>query len=239
MVTDPLSRYTSPAGKEFTLAAGRFAGINPSSRVLDMGCGYGEGACNLAYEMRCRIVACDSNPENIEIARENAIKRGVSHLITFEEKDILGADFSETPFDLILAEGGVLSYLSREKGLNLASKWLLPRGWFAFSDLIILDPEAPKEILDIYKYNYYCYETEDSYRMMISKTDLEIHFMCLVPLSGWDNYYAHLARRLEDTDGIFADYNVKMAFHKEIDIFYRLEAYKYIGYLFCVTRKKK
>ncbi|MCX7727467.1 MAG: class I SAM-dependent methyltransferase, partial [Chitinispirillaceae bacterium] len=180
MVTDPQSRYTSPAGKEFTLAAGRFAGVNPSSHVLDMGCGYGEGACNLAYEMRCRIVACDSNPENIKIAQENAIKRGVSHLITFEHKDILEADYSETPFDLILAEGGVLSYLSRLRGLNLACKWLVPRGWFAFSDLIILDQKAPKEILDIYKNEYYSYETEDSYRKLISQTELEVQFMCLV-----------------------------------------------------------
>ena len=33
MVTDIKTNYTSPAGKECSFAAARFAGINPSSRV--------------------------------------------------------------------------------------------------------------------------------------------------------------------------------------------------------------
>jgi hypothetical protein len=67
---------------------------------------------------------------------------------------------------------------------------------------------------------------------------MEVHFMSLVPPSGWDNYYAHMARHLEDDRGFFADKRIKLAFHREIDVFYRLEAFKYIGYLFCITRKK-
>jgi hypothetical protein len=61
--------------------------------------------------------------------------------------------------------------------------------------------------------------------------------MTLVPQSGWDNYYAHMARRLEDQTGFFADKQVKTFFHREMDIFYRLEAFKYIGYLFGLVRK--
>jgi hypothetical protein len=62
--------------------------------------------------------------------------------------------------------------------------------------------------------------------------------MSLVPQSGWDNYYAHMARRLEDQKGFFSEKRVKLGFHKEIDVFYRLEAFKYVGYLFCIARKK-
>jgi SAM-dependent methyltransferase len=238
MVTDNQSNYTSPAGKEFTFAAARFAGINPSSRVLDMGCGYGEGACNLAGEFRCRVVACDNNSDNIEIGRQNSVDRGVSHLITFERRNLLETDFSETPFELIIAEGGVLSYLSRPEGITLANKWLLPRGWFAFSDIAIISSNVPQEVLGIYEDNLYHYETEHSYRELLTKGNFEIHFMGLVPPSGWDNYYAHMARRLEDSRGFFSDNRIKLAFHREIDVFYRLEAYKYMGYLFCIARKK-
>jgi len=238
MVTDIHTNYTSPAGKEFTFAAARFAGINPSSRVLDMGCGYGDGACNLATEFRCRIIASDSNAESIEMGRQMAIERGVSHLITFEHRDITAANYSETPFDLILAEGGVLSYINRLEGLQHAADWLQPRGWMAFSDLIVTAPTVPDEVRSIFDDATYHYETEHSYRELIAAARLDIHFMALVPPSGWDNYYAHMARRLEDTRGFFADRKIKLAFHREIDTFYRLEAYKYIGYLFCIVRKK-
>ena len=238
MVTDAHTNYTSPAGKEFTFAAARFAGVNPSSRILDMGCGYGEGACNLASEFRSRITACDSSAENLKIGQETAIERNVSHLITFEHRDILLADYSEEPFELILAEGGVLSYIGRGRGFSSAQKWLIPRGWFAFSDLIIISPAVPDEIKSIYEYSMYRYETEHSYRELIAAANMEIHFMSLVPPSGWDNYYAHMARRLEDDKGFFADRRIKLAFHHEIDVFYRLEAFKYIGYLFCIARKK-
>ena len=238
MVTDLKSNYTSPAGKEFTFAAARFAGINPSSHVLDIGCGYGAGACNIATEFRCKVTAIDQSTENIEFARQVAIENHVSHLITFETSDIFSMDFSKTPFDLIIAEGGVLSFISRKKGTEFAMSCMGQRGWFAFSDLILLDEKVPDEIRAIFEVDRFKYETEHSYRKLINDTGMEIHFMGLVPPSGWDNYYAHMARRLEDNFGFFADKRIKLAFHREIDAFYRLDGFRYIGYLFCIARKK-
>lgn len=239
MVTDISSNYTSPAGKEFTIAAGRLAGIHPASRVLDMGCGYGEGACNLASEFRCRVTALDISKENIEIAQQNSVKKNISHLIDFVQQDILTSNFSDEPFDLILAEGGILSFVGRRRGLEIAKAWLTPRGWLAFSDLVLLSEKAPNEVLSIFENDLYQYETEDSYRKIINETGYIPSLMCIAPPSGWDNYYAHMARRLEDRKGFFADKKIKMAFHKEIDVFYRLEGFRYIAYLVCIVRKKK
>lgn len=239
MVTDNKSNYTSPAGKEFTLTAGRFAGIHPASRVLDAGCGYGEGICNIVNEFRCKAVAIDINGENLEFAQDLAVERRVSHLVDFRKEDILSTDFSEEPFDLILAEGGILSYIGRSRGLRLMSTWLVPHGWLSFSDLILLAKNIPSEVLDIFENSTYHYETEDTYRKIVDEAGYSIHYMSLVPPSGWDNYYAHMARRLEDEKGFFADKKIKLAFHKEIDVFYRLEAFKYVGYLVGIIRKKE
>ena len=239
MVTDITNSYTSPAGKEFTLTAGRFSGISPASNVLDLGCGYGEGICNLATEFRCKAKAIDINAENIEDARELSISRKVSHLIDFQTQDILESDFSEEPADLILAEGGVFSFIGREKGLQLASSWLDSRGWLAFSDIVLLSENIPNEILEIFENKTYNYETEASYRRLLKDNGYSTKFMCLVPPSGWDNYYAHMARRLEDDKGFFASRQIKLAFHREIDVFYRLEATKYVGYLVGIVRKEE
>jgi 2-polyprenyl-3-methyl-5-hydroxy-6-metoxy-1,4-benzoquinol methylase len=238
MVTDLHSNYSSPAGREFTLAAGYFAGINPASRIADLGCGYGDGACTMAQQFRCRVAAIDVNEDNISYARKLAIDRNVSHLISFEKQDILEADFSDRPFELILAEGGVLSYISRGKGLEKAAAWLIPRGYLAFSDLIFLSEKVPYEIKNIFEDALYHYETEPSFRTLIHNAGFEIQLLCLVPQSGWDNYYAHMARRLEDDTGFFSDKRIKVAFHKEIDAFYRLESFKHVGYMFCIARKK-
>ncbi|MBN1600532.1 MAG: methyltransferase domain-containing protein [Chitinispirillaceae bacterium] len=234
-----ISRYTSPAGRECTLAAARLSGVNPSSTVLDMGCGYGEGACTLASEFRCKISAIDISDENIAFAQKMAVERHVSHLINFKVMDILKADYSTTPFELVLAEGGVLSFVGREKGIDTARSWLVPRGWFAFSDLIRLSENTPSEVLTIFEHASYRYETEKSYRQLISDAGFDVHFMSLVPPGGWDNYYAHMARRLDDKEGFFSDKRIKLAFHREIDVFYRLEAFRYIGYIFCIARARK
>jgi hypothetical protein len=116
---------------------------------------------------------------------------------------------------------------------------MIPGGWFAFSDLILLTEKIPEEILSIFEHDRFSYETEQSYRNILDDIGLDIHFMSLIPPSGWDNYYAHMARRLEDSRGFFSDRKIKLAFHREIDVFYRLEAYRYIGYLFCIARKKR
>jgi ubiquinone/menaquinone biosynthesis C-methylase UbiE len=238
MVTDVKTNYTSPAGKEFTLTAGRFAGIHPASLVLDIGCGYGEGICNLTQEFRCKAVAVDISRENIAFAQELAYKRKVSHLIKFINSDIFNLDFSDEPFDLILVEGGVMSFMGRRKALDLMHNWLVPRGWVEFSDLVLLSPKAPDEVLEIFGYDTYQYETEDSYRKMIDEAGYTVQFVSLVPPSGWDNYYAHMARRLDDNKGFFADKKVKLAFHREIDVFYRFEGFRFVGYLICIVRRK-
>ncbi|MBN1130622.1 MAG: methyltransferase domain-containing protein [Chitinispirillaceae bacterium] len=234
---DMQTTYTSPAGREFSLAAARMAGINPASRVLDMGCGYGEAACILAAAFRCKITAVDAVPENVESGRRLALERRVSHLITFETGDIMQCDFGQTPFDLVLAEGGIFSYVSRIKGLMLAHSWLPGMGWLAFSDLVFLSGKMPAEVRGVFEDEKYHYETEMSYRNLVRQAGFEVYFMSLVPPSGWDNYYAHMARRLEEGVGIFQDPKVKQAFHREIDTFYRLEGFRYLGYLFCMARK--
>jgi cyclopropane fatty-acyl-phospholipid synthase-like methyltransferase len=238
MLDEELTAYTSPAGREFTLAAARFAGVNPGSRVLDMGCGYGEGACCLASEIRCRVTAVDISEENIRAGRERAVQRGISHLVTFDCADVLEQDFSDEPFDLVLAEGGVLSFLGRQRGLELAHKWTVPRGYTAFSDLTFLSARMPDEVREIFEDSRFHYESEASYRELVRTAGFDVSFMSLVPPSGWDNYYGHMARRLEDSSGFFSDQQVKLAFHREIDVYYRLEGLKYIGYLFCVARKQ-
>jgi cyclopropane fatty-acyl-phospholipid synthase-like methyltransferase len=214
------------------------SGANPASTVLDMGCGYGEAACLFAGEFRCKVITVDASEENIATARRLAAERHVSHLITFIAADLLTCDFSKQPVDLVLAEGGIFSFISRKRGLRLAAAWLQKSGWLGFSDLVFLSDRTPEEVGAIFENQKYHYESESGYRALVEAAGFDVHFMGLVPPSGWDNYYAHMARRLEEGKGVFADQRAKIAFQREIDTFYRLEGFRYVGYLFCMARKR-
>ncbi|MFP4164173.1 MAG: SAM-dependent methyltransferase [Chitinispirillaceae bacterium] len=238
MVTDREYRYTSPAGRECMLAAARFAAVNPSSRVLDLGCGLGAAASLLAKEFRCRVVAVDNRPELAEATTEYSIKKGVSHLVSVHDSDPFEIDFSDDPFDLIIVEGNFIPPHKRQPLFQKLSQWLLPRGWISFADLIFTVAESPTEIRLTFGEDQKNEPKEDFFLELIKETQMDLHFKGLVPPSSWDNYYTHMAHRLADRRGFFSDPMVKYSLHKKIDTFYRYKGLKYLGFLFCIARRK-
>ncbi len=79
--------------------------------VLDLCCGSGVIAVVLAKELNISVLAVDISKDAIHIARENAVRHGVSHLVTFVQADLLSA-FSPSPcFSLVLSNP---PYVSRE-----------------------------------------------------------------------------------------------------------------------------
>ncbi len=238
MVTDQNYRFTSPAGRECILAAARFAAVNPSSRVLDLGCGLGAAACTLAREFRCRVDALDNRPGFTKIARNSAVEQNVSHLVKIEEVDPLKSDFSEDPYDLAVLEGGFLNAASESALMHKIPDWLLSRGWLAFANLIYTVSDIPPEIRLTFGEPNKVVPNEGKIREMIDSVGLELHYVGMVAPSSWDNYYSFVARKLGDKDGYYSDYLVKTRLHKEIDIFYNQNALQCLGYLFCIARKK-
>jgi len=75
---------------------------DPSWRVLDVGTGRGRFGAHFAAR-GCRVTGVDLNPDMLEIARENARRKGVAHLFDVREAsaDDLGA-FGGELFDVVL-----------------------------------------------------------------------------------------------------------------------------------------
>ena len=97
----------------------------------------------MASEFRCRVTACDISGENIELCPSACGRTECKPSYRFKTLDLLSDTLPENSFDLVLAEGGVLSFISVRKGLSLASSLLTSRGWMAFSDLILLSDKVP------------------------------------------------------------------------------------------------
>ncbi|MCL2218611.1 MAG: methyltransferase domain-containing protein [Chitinispirillia bacterium] len=238
MITDPDYNFASPAGREFVYAAARFAAVNPSSRILNLGAGCGAGAATIAKEFRCKILAVDTRQGLALKARTLCEKEAVSHLVTVDTKDPFDTNHAEDPFDLIIAEGGFLKPTVRKTFFEKLPQWLKTRSWVAFADKIYTTEKVPVQVQQTFGEIKKQTLTEEAYREMVKCADLDLHYIGLAPPSNWDNYYGHMAQRIADTEGHFAAPPVRAAMHNEINIFYRMECSKYLGYLSCICRRK-
>ena len=86
--------------------------------LLDLCCGSGIIAVVLAKELAVPVIAADISADALEIAKINAVRHGVSHLINFVHGDLL-TSFCEKPvFSMILTNPPYVSNEEMKKGLQ-------------------------------------------------------------------------------------------------------------------------
>jgi SAM-dependent methyltransferase len=73
----------------------RMADLEAGDVVYDLGCGNGRMLVQAAKKRGCKGVGFEIVPELAELARENARRNGVAHLIEIKEEDLFKADISE------------------------------------------------------------------------------------------------------------------------------------------------
>jgi len=238
MITDRDYNFLSPAGKDFVIAAARFGAVSPSSRVLILGCGVGAGAVTVAREFRCRVTAVETRPGLADEARGLCERQGVSHLVTVDAGNPFEANYADDPFDLVIAEGGFLRPSTRKPFFEAVAGWLTPRGVVAFADIIYTTERAPVEVCQMYGGLRKQTLMEEDYFMLVKEAGVELQYVGLSPPSNWDNFYGYIMKRVDDAAGFFGSGAVKAAMNNEINLFYRLECLKYVGYLTCICRKR-
>lgn len=87
------------------------AGVGPTDVVCDLGCGDGQIVVTAAKQYGARAIGYDLDPSLLALARANAAREGVQHLVTFIQQDMLAADLSQATV--------VTSYLPQEANLQL------------------------------------------------------------------------------------------------------------------------
>jgi cyclopropane fatty-acyl-phospholipid synthase-like methyltransferase len=78
-------------------------GIVRNDRVLDAGCGVGGSAVWLARERGTRVVGITLSPGQVEKARRNARRNGLTDRIEFHLRDYTRTGFPEGSFDVVWA----------------------------------------------------------------------------------------------------------------------------------------
>ena len=80
------------------------AGLEPSTRVLDLGCGIGGPARYLAATFGCKVTGVDLSPGFIEAATYLTARCGLSDRVTFQVGDALHLPFEDAAFDAVFLQ---------------------------------------------------------------------------------------------------------------------------------------
>src|SRR6476659_6884950 len=109
--------------------AAQRAGLGPGDAALDVCCGTGD----LAFELADRVspggsvVGCDFSEPMLDLAREKAAARGAAG-VRFEWADALALPYDSERFDAVTVGFGLRNFADRDRGLREMARVLKPGG---------------------------------------------------------------------------------------------------------------
>ncbi|TVS13237.1 MAG: methyltransferase domain-containing protein [Wenzhouxiangella sp.] len=124
--------------------------LTPSSRMIDLGAGYGGSARYLADRFGLHCVAL--NLSNVENDRSRQMNRdaGLDDRIEIVEGDFASLDFPDETFDLAWSQEAILHSGSRDKVCAEAARVLKPGGRFVFTDPMQADDASSSSLQAVY-----------------------------------------------------------------------------------------
>lgn len=122
-----------------TRAADR-AEVSPGDSVLDVCCGTGDLALELAGRVQPggRVVGCDFSEPMLDLAREKVAARGIEG-VRFEWADALQLPYDAGRFDAVTVGFGVRNFADHDRGLREMARVLRPGG-----KLVVLEFTEPR-----------------------------------------------------------------------------------------------
>jgi len=113
------------------------AGLEPSSRVLDLGCGIGGPARYLAATFGCMVTGVDLSPGFIDAATYLTARCALSDRVTFQAGDALHLPFEDSAFDAVFLQHVAMNIQDRAALYTEVHRILTPGGRFATYDLVL------------------------------------------------------------------------------------------------------
>lgn len=133
------SLMTAGLHHSWRIRAADRAEVGPGDSVLDVCCGTGDLAFELAGRVAPggRVVGCDFSEQMLDLAREKAADRGAP--VRFEWADALQLPYDADRFDAVTVGFGVRNFADRDRGLREMARVLKPGG-----RLVVLEFTEPR-----------------------------------------------------------------------------------------------
>ncbi len=117
----------------------RMLNLTPASHVLEIGCGSGRYALQVARTIGCSVVGIDTNAPGVENANSLARAANLSDRLSFEHCDASQKlPFSDAAFDAVFANDVMCHIPGRQSVMHEVFRILKPLGRFLFSDALVI-----------------------------------------------------------------------------------------------------
>jgi len=103
-------------------------------RILDIGCGIGGPAFEMARTFDADVVGVDLEAPLIERAREDAERQGLSDRCTFQTVEIGPLPFADQSFDIVVTAGAITQTEDKETIMKDCFRVLRPGGFLSCYD---------------------------------------------------------------------------------------------------------
>jgi SAM-dependent methyltransferase len=134
-------RVIHPGGRASTQALLERAQITAACRVLDVGCGVGTTAIEIADRHQATVTAVDIAPLMLQRASANVRAAGVDERVTVERGDILALPYSDDSFDVVIAEA-VTMFVDRDRAASELTRVCRPGGRVLATEFLWREPPS-------------------------------------------------------------------------------------------------
>jgi SAM-dependent methyltransferase len=140
-------RVIHPGGRRSTEELFSLAHLQAGQKALDVGCGVGTTAIQMARRFGVAVTAVDISPIMLERARGNVRHAGLERDIEVEQGDILGLRFPDGTFDRVIAEA-VTMFVDRQRAARELVRVCRPGGMVLATEFFWRQPptEEAREI---------------------------------------------------------------------------------------------
>jgi len=189
-------------GLEAVETLGRRAGIDASSRVLDVCAGLAGPARFVARRWGARVTGIDLNPDRVAGARRLSAAVGLSGLVRVVRGDAQRLPFRARAFTAVVSQEGLLHVPDKASALGECRRVLLPGGRIAFSDWVATPRLADGERRRLDEWMAaVTLQSIESYRALLVRAG----FVAIGAEDLSAEWVAVLRRRLEMFKGLRAD----------------------------------
>jgi SAM-dependent methyltransferase len=120
-------RVIHPGGRKATEQLLAEADLSAEHEVLDIGCGVGTTAIEIARRFGSRVVAADISADMRERAAANVRGQGLEALVSVEAADICALPYVDDRFDRVVAEA-VTMFVDRDRAIRELVRVCRPGG---------------------------------------------------------------------------------------------------------------
>ena len=136
-------RVIHPGGSRSTQELFHLAQLKDDQRVLEVGCGVGTTAIDLAHRFGVQVTAVDVDPLMLDRARTNVQLAGLEKQVVVTKGDIQSLDFADGTFDCVIIEA-VTMFVDRPQAASEVTRLCRTGGRVLDHEFIYRRPPTPQ-----------------------------------------------------------------------------------------------